>query len=189
MGKKSSPAPAPAPPPEPVAVPTQSLQTQTALAEVSGAQSRLNMTLGAQLDQRNKEFFTTQDIRQTQTTGAETRLTLGTQGEQERATIGARGEQERLGYQTQGEQASWLSNGELSTETRGEQERLGYQTQGEQQRLTIGTTGKETRKTNLQQNMQQNYVMGRQYDWAQDAYRVGGPKVSQPSSAQPGLVE
>lgn len=163
MGKKkgAAPAPAPAPPPAPVAVPTQSLQTQTALAEVSGAQSRLNMTLGSQLDQQNKEFFTTQDIRQTQATGSETRLTLGTQGEQERASIGARGEQERLGYETQ----------------------------GEQQRLNIGTTGKETRKTALQQYMQQNYVMGRQRDWSQDAYRMGGPKTSQPSSAQPGIVE
>jgi len=151
MGKKkAAPAPAPAPPPAPVAVPTQSLQTQIALAEVSGAQSRLNMTLGSQLDQQNKEFFTTQGIRQTQTTGAETRLTLGTQGEQERASMGARGEQERL---------------------------------------NIGTTGKETRKTALQQYMQQNYVMGRQRDWAQDAYRTGGPKTSQPSSAQPGIVE
>ena len=174
MGKKkgAAPAPAPAPPPAPVAVPTQSLQTQTALSEVSGAQSRLNMTLGSQLDQQNKEFFTTQDIRQTQATGSETRLTLGTQGEQERASIGARGEQERLGYQTQGEQ-----------------QRLGYQTQGEQERLSIGTTGKETRKTALQQYMQQNYVMGRQRDWSQDAYRMGGPKTSQPSSAQPGIVE
>lgn len=163
MGKKkgAAPAPAPAPPPAPVAVPTQSLQTQTALAEVSGAQSRLNMTLGSQLDQQNKEFFTTQDIRQTQATGSETRLTLGTQGEQERASIGARGEQERLGYETQ----------------------------GEQQRLSIGATGKETRKTALQQYMQQNYVTGRQRDWAQDAYRTGGPKTSQPSSAQPGIVE
>ena len=163
MGKKkgAAPAPAPAPPPAPVAVPTQSLQTQTALNEVSGAQSRLNMSLGAQLDQQNKEFFTTQDIRQTQSTGSETRLTLGTQGEQERASIGARGEQERLGYQTQ----------------------------GEQQRLSIGATGKETRKTALQQYMQENYVMGRQRDWSQDAYRMGGPKTSQPSSAQPGIVE
>lgn len=163
MGKKkgAAPAPAPAPPPAPVAVPTQSLQTQTALSEVSGAQSRLNMTLGSQLDQQNKEFFTTQDIRQTQATGSETRLTLGTQGEQERASIGARGEQERLGYETQ----------------------------GEQQRLNIGTSGKETRKTALQQYMQQNYVMGRQRDWSQDAYRMGGPKASQPSSAQPDLIE
>jgi len=161
MGKKKKAAPAPAPAPAPVAVPTQSLQTQTALVEVSGAQSRLNMTLGSQLDQQNKDFFTTQDIRQTQSTGAETRLTLGTQGEQERATIGARGEQERLGIGAT----------------------------GEQQRLSIGATGKETRKTALQQYMQQNYVMGRQRDWAQDAYRTGGPKTSQPSSAQPGIVE
>ena len=114
MGKRrSSPAPAPAAAPKPVAVPTQSLQSQVALNEVSGAQSRLNMTLGSQLDQRNKEFFTTQDIRQTQATGGETRATLATQGEQERAT-------------------------------------------------------------DLQKNMQQNYVMGRQHDWAQDAYRVWG---------------
>lgn len=184
MGKKSSPAPAPPPPaPAPVAVPTQSLQTQTALNEVSGAQSRLNMTLGAQLDQQNKEFFTTQDIRQTQATGGETRATLATQGEQERATVGATGEETRK-----------------TTVTQGEQQRLGYQTQGEQERATVGATGeqqrlgyqtqgKETRKTNLQQNMQQNYVMGRQHDWAQDAYRMGGPSASQPSSAQPGLVE
>ena len=174
MGKKkgAAPAPAPAPPPAPVAVPTQSLQTQTALAEVSGAQSRLNMSLGAQLDQQNKDFFTTQDIRQTQATGSETRLTLGTQGEQERASIGARGEQERLGYQTQGEQ-----------------ERLSIGSRGEQERLSIGATGKETRKSALQQYMQQNYVMGRQRDWSQDAYRMGGPKTSQPSSAQPGIVE
>jgi hypothetical protein len=130
------------------------------------------MTLGAQLDQQNKEFFTTQDIRQTQATGAETRLTLGKQGEEERASIGARGEQERLGYETQGAQ-----------------QRLGYQTQGEETRKTVSTTGRETRKTNLQQSMQQNYVMGRQHDWAQDAYRMGGPKASQPSSAQPGLIE
>jgi len=183
MGKKKKAAPAPAPAPAPVAVPTQSLQTQTALVEVSGAQSRLNMTLGSQLDQQNKEFFTTQDIRQTQSTGAETRLTLGTQGEQERATIGARGEQERLGIGATGEQQR------LGYQTQGEQQRLGYQTQGEQERLSIGATGKETRKTALQQYMQQNYVMGRQRDWAQDAYRTGGPKTSQPSSAQPGIVE
>jgi hypothetical protein len=119
------------------------------------------MTLGAQLDQQNKEFFTTQDIRQTQSTGGETRATLATQGEQERATVGAQGEQQRLGYQTQGEET----------------------------RKTTETQGRETRKTGLQQNMQQNYIMGRQHDWAQDAYRMGGPKVSQPSSAQPGLVE
>jgi hypothetical protein len=161
MGKKKSPSSPTSSAPAPVAVPTQSLQTQIALNEVSGAQSRLNMTLGAQLDQQNKEFFTTQDVRQTQTTGAETRLTLGTQGEQERAGIGARGEQERLGIGAR----------------------------GEQERLSIGATGKETRKTALQQYMQQNYVMGRQRDWAQDAYRTGGPKTSQPSSSQPGLVE
>ena len=110
MGKKKK-SPAPATAPKPIVVPTQSLQSQVALNEVSGAQSRLNMTLGAQLDQRNKEFFTTEDIRQTQATGGETRATLATQGEQERAT-------------------------------------------------------------DLQKITQQNYVQGRQHDWAKDAYRV-----------------
>lgn len=140
MGSRKSPPPPPPAPKAPRAVPTQSLQSQIALNEISGAQARLNLNLGAQLDQQNKQFFTTQDIRQTQATGAETRATLATQGEQERATIGA--------------------------------------------------TGEQTRKTNLQQNMQQNYVMSRQYNWAQDAYRVGGgPRSSQPSAVQPGLVE
>lgn len=144
MGKSSPSvvyAPPPPPPPPPTPDPSQALQTQTALNEVSGAQSRLNMNLGAQLDQQNKDFFTTQDIRQTQATGAETRSTIAAQGEQDRATAAA--------------------------------------------------TGEQTRKTNLQQNMQQNYVMGRQRDWSQDAYRVasGGPVSSQPSSAQPGLVQ
>jgi hypothetical protein len=62
------------------------------------------MTLGAQLDQQNKDFFTTQDIRQTQATGGETRATLVTQGEQERATVGATGEQQRATIGTTGEE-------------------------------------------------------------------------------------
>ena len=73
--------------------------------------------------------------------------------------------------------------------TQGEQERLSIGSRGEQERLSIGATGKETRKSALQQYMQQNFVMNRQREWAQDAYRTGGPKTSQPSSAQPGLVE
>jgi len=62
------------------------------------------MQLGAQLDQQNKDFFTTQDIRQTQATAGETRATLATQGEQERATVGATGEETRKTVATQGEQ-------------------------------------------------------------------------------------
>lgn len=88
-------SPAAPPPPPPTPVPTQSFQAQTALNEVSGAQSRLNMTLGSQLDQSNKAFFTNEDIRQAQALGGETRLTMGTQGEQERASIGATGEETR----------------------------------------------------------------------------------------------
>lgn len=169
MGSKKSKTvytPAPPPPGPAQEVPTQSLQTQTALNEISGAQQRLNMTLGSQLDQQNKSFYTDQDIRQTQAVGGETRATIATQGEQERSTVGAKGEQERLGYQTQGEQQR------LGYQTQGEQQRLGYQTQGEQQRLGIQTGGEEERKTNLQQYAQQNYVQGRQHDWAQSAYRA-----------------
>lgn len=94
------------PPPAPTVTqqPTQALESQTALNEVSGAQSRLNMTLGSQLDQQNKAFFTTQDMRQTQAIGGETRATLATQGEQQRASTTAEGEQQRLGTQTVGEE-------------------------------------------------------------------------------------
>ena len=94
------------PPPAPTLVqqPTQALESQTALNEVSGAQSRLNMTLGSQLDQQNKAFFTTQDIRQTQAVGGETRSTIATQGEQQRASTTTEGEQQRLGTQTAGEE-------------------------------------------------------------------------------------
>lgn len=96
---------APAPPPPTITQqPTQSLESQTALNEVSGAQSRLNMTLGSQLDQQNKAFFTGQDIRQTQAVGGETRATIATQGEQQRASTTAEGEQQRLGTQTVGEE-------------------------------------------------------------------------------------
>jgi len=103
----SSPTVVHSPPPPPPTVtqqPTQSLESQTALNEVSGAQSRLNMTLGSQLDQQNKAFFTTQDIRQTQAIGGETRSTIATQGEQQRASTTTEGEQQRLGTQTAGEE-------------------------------------------------------------------------------------
>ena len=94
----------PPPPPAAVQVPTQSLQTQTALNEVSGAQMRLNMELGAQLDRTNSEFFAGQDIRRTQATGAEQRLSRGKEGEEERLSIGATGEQYRLGLETAGKE-------------------------------------------------------------------------------------
>ena len=67
-------SPPPPPPAPPTPVPTQSLQTQTALNEVSGAQQRLNMELGAQLDRTNSEFFAGQDIRRTQAAGAEEQI-------------------------------------------------------------------------------------------------------------------
>jgi hypothetical protein len=125
------------------------------LNEVSGAQSRLNMTLGSQLDQQNKAFFTTQDIRQTQAVGGETRSTIATQGEQQRASTTTEGEQQRLG-----------------TVTSGEQQRLGTVTSGEQQRLGTQTAGEETRKTDLQKIMQENYAANRNRNWAQSSYRA-----------------
>ena len=68
-------SPAPPPPAPPTSVPTQSLTTQTALNEVSGKQTRLNMELGAQLDRTNADFFAGQDIRRSQAASAEQRLT------------------------------------------------------------------------------------------------------------------
>jgi hypothetical protein len=74
------------------------------LNEVSGQQQRLNMTLGSQLDQTNSEFFTGQNIRQTQATGAEARTTLQTQGEQQRQTLGSQYAGEKGLAETQGSQ-------------------------------------------------------------------------------------
>lgn len=161
MGKSKSSAPnityspPPPPPPPPTAVPSQSLQTQVGLNEVSGAQSRLNMTLGAQLDQQNKAFFTNEDIRQGQAMSGEERLTIGKTGEETRATIGTQGEQNRLGYQTQGEQER------LTVGTQGEQQRLGYQTQGTEQRKTL-----------TQEQMENRYIAQRGRDWSKEAYRA-----------------
>lgn len=91
--------PPPPPPPTTQSVSTQSLQNQTALMEASGRQQQLNMKLGAELDRANSEFFTGQNIRQTQATGAETRTTLQTQGEQERLGTQETGRQTRLTQQ------------------------------------------------------------------------------------------
>jgi preprotein translocase subunit SecD len=91
--------PPPPPPPSTQSVSTQSLQNQTALMETSGQQQQMNMKLGAELDRANSEFFTGQNIRQTQATGAETRGTLQTSGEQERLTAGETGKQTRLTQQ------------------------------------------------------------------------------------------
>jgi hypothetical protein len=91
--------PPPPPPPSTQSVSTQSLQNQTALMEVSGQQQQTNMRLGAELDRANSEFFTGQNIRQTQATGAETRGTLQTSGEQERLGYGEQGKQTRLTQQ------------------------------------------------------------------------------------------
>lgn len=151
MGRSPSPpppsivySPPPPPPAAPTQVPTQSLQTQTALNEVSGAQQRLNMELGAQLDRTNAEFFAGQDIRRTQAAGAEQRLTIGKTGEEERA-------------------------GQV---TAGEQERLGIGATGEQYRLGLETAGKEQRTTDLQQEMFRRYKEQRDYEQAQQQYRT-----------------
>ena len=183
MGSKKAPkpvikySPPPPPPAPPTPVPTQSLQTQAALNEVSGAQQRLNMELGAQLDRTNSEFFTGQDVRRTQATGAEQRLGIATAGEQERATTLTRGEQERLGTVTRGEQERLTQTERFTGETgltrvRGEEERRGVVTTGEQQRETLGRSGQETRLTDLQQEMFRRYKENRDYEQAQQQYRA-----------------
>ena len=172
MGSKKAPAPViqysppPPPPAPPTPVPTQSLQTQAALNEVSGAQQRLNMELGAQLDRTNSEFFTGQDVRRTQATGAEQRLGIATAGEQERATTLTRGEQERLGISATGTEYR------KGIETSGQQERLGIAATGTEQRAGIRESGTETRSTDLQQEMFRRYKENRDYEQAQQQYRA-----------------
>ena len=158
--------PPPPPPPSTQAVSTQSLQNQTALMETSGQQQQMNMRLGAELDRANSEFFTGQNIRQTQATGAETRSTLQTQGEQDRLGTVTSGEQQRLGTVTAGEQQR------LGTVTTGEQQRLGTVTAGEQERLGIGESGRQARLTQQQAQDYDKYKSQRDYEWSQRAYRA-----------------
>ena len=53
------------------------------------------MELGAQLDRTNADFFATQDIRRTQATAAENRLTTRVAGEETRGTIRTQGQEDR----------------------------------------------------------------------------------------------
>ena len=73
--------------------PTQAVATQTALNEVSGKQTRLNMELGAQLDRTNADFFAGQDIRRVQLL-AEDRLTRTTQAQLDTGLARVRGQEE-----------------------------------------------------------------------------------------------
>jgi hypothetical protein len=139
-------SPPPPPPAPPTQVPTQSLQTQIALNESSGAQQRLNMELGAQLDRTNAEFFAGQDVRRYQAQGAEGRMSIATSGEQQRLGYAAAGEQERLGISATGEQQrlGYAAAGEQ--ERRTQTERFAGETgltltRGEQERLGIAATG------------------------------------------------
>jgi hypothetical protein len=147
-------------------VPTQSFQTQTALIDLQAAVDRAKMAQGAVLDQQNKEFFTTQDIRQTQAVGAETRATIGaqtastlkTQGQLlagQLAQISESGLQARQTAVTTGEQAR-LTQGQLlagqleQIGATGREQRLTAATTGEQERLTVGATGEQQRLTQAQ---------------------------------------
>ena len=78
-----------------VQAPTQSLDTQLILNEVAQKQQRLNQEKGAELDRINAEFFTTQDIRRTQSTAAENRLSTRVAGQETRETEINRALQER----------------------------------------------------------------------------------------------
>ena len=181
-------SPPPPPPAPPTQVPTQSLQTQVALNETSGAQQRLNMELGAQLDRTNAEFFAGQDVRRYQAQGAEGRMSIATSGEQQRLGYAAAGEQERLGIAATGEQARSIQaqllagqerqiglTGEESRRT--QQERFTGETglireTGTQQRETVGRTASEQRMTDLQQEMFRRYKEDRDYTQAQRQYRT-----------------
>ena len=162
MGSRPKPPPPPtivyAPPPPPPTVtqaPSQSLQTQTALNEVSGKQTRLNMELGAQLDRTNAEFFAGQDIRRTQATAAEQRLTQQDQYRLETDLTRVRGQEERA-----------------QTVETGAQYRRGLETAGTETRATRRVEGEETRATDLQKEMFRRYKENRDYEQAQRQYRT-----------------
>ena len=53
------------------------------------------MELGAQLDRTNAKFFAGQDIRRTQATAAENRLSTRVAGEESRANIRTQGQEDR----------------------------------------------------------------------------------------------
>ena len=79
---------------------SQSLATQTALNEAANKQQILNMEKGAELDRVNAEFFAGQDIRRTQSAGAENRLATKVAGEETRATQRVQGEEDRASITT-----------------------------------------------------------------------------------------
>jgi len=162
--------------------------TQTALNEVSGKQTRLNMELGAKLDRTNAEFFAGQDIRRTQAAGAEQRLTQKQAGEIETGLIRVRGQEDRAGIIETGAQyrAGLETAGEQTRKTtrvEGEEQRAGIRetgsetratrrVEGEEQRAGIRETGRETRATQLQQEMFRRYKENRDYEQAQRQYRA-----------------
>ena len=105
------------------------------------------------------------------------------QGAQQRMTIGSQGEQDRL---TQGQ---FLAGQLQQIQETGSQTRQTAVTTGEQTRLTAETQGLQQRKGILQQQMQDNYVAQRNYNWSQQAYRVAGQALSsQSTESAPGLV-
>jgi len=184
MGSKPRPSPPPTiiytpPPPAPSAptsVPTQSLTTQTALNEVSGKQTRLNMELGAQLDRTNAEFLAGQDIRRSQSASAEQRLTqkaagdietglTRVRGQEDRAGIAATGAEYRAGLATAGQEER-RTIGTTGTETRATE-----RVRGTEQRAGIRESGSEQRTTALQQEMFRRYKENRDFEQAQSQYR------------------
>ena len=162
MGSKPKPPPAPTivyapapPPPVVTQTPTQAVATQTALNEVSGKQTRLNMELGAQLDRTNADFFAGQDIRRGAAAAAEDRLTRTTQAQLETGLERVRGQEERA-----------------QTVEAGTQYREGIRTAGKETRSTRRVEGQETRQTDLQREMFRRYKENRDFEQAQRQYRA-----------------
>ena len=159
MGGGRSPSPSvtyiPAPPPpQTQQVTSQSLQSQSKLSEVAGAQQRLNLQEGAKLDRTNEEFFAGQDIRRLGAQGAEQRLGIKETGAQNRLTTQAEGTERRLTVGAMGEQER------KTTAVKGSEERKGIQTRGE-----------ETRATAKQEELFRRYKENRDYDQSRAAYR------------------
>lgn len=137
---------------EKIEVPTQAYRTQLDLGNISAAQTRLNMEVGAQLDRYNATYFAGEDIRRTQAAGTESRLNISAQGIENRNTISRQAQEERDTLLTRyaGEKGLAQEQGNQARLTQaeryaGEETLIGKS--GLEQRANIGKTGLEERLT------------------------------------------
>ena len=113
----------------------------------------------------------------TETSGAQQRLGIQETGKEERSTqkerytgeeslTQVRGTEDRSGIREAG------SETRSTVQTSGTEQRLGIRTAGEEERETIGKSATEQRASDLQKEMYRRYAENRDYEQAQNHYRV-----------------